>query len=95
MSAARCHCCGGVPDIHDTSPRYCHVCRDGCKLVATATILRCAACPFLNGRKPPAITVPPPKSASAPERAQRALGTKIADDSFEWRGRVRRNVPGG
>lgn len=96
---ARCHCCGGTPDTYDTTPRYCHVCRSGCKLVAVATILRGPTCPFLKGKTPPVIPLPqygPPLTKEEPVRTGVvATGTMYSDGSFEWRGRRRRNVPGG
>lgn len=88
--SARCHCCGGVPDTNDTIPRYCRFCRANCRLVASALILRAEGCPFLNGKKPPVVMIP-----TGVRTGVVATGTMYDDGSFEWRGRRRRNVPGG
>lgn len=97
MSHSRCHCCGAQPDPHDTTPRYCNLCRDGCRLVAVATILRGSLCPFLRGkavlaREPLIVEVP-----TTLTRITTQLQTPAVPgaETFEWRGRHRRNVPGG
>lgn len=103
--STRCHCCGAVPDTMDTTPRYCWLCRSGCRLVAVARILRGPCCPFLKGRtfrpspSPPEAVREPTSEARGPgegiQRVALAASSDLAPGEFLWRGRVRRNVPGG
>lgn len=78
-------------------PRYCATCRAGCTLVAKATILRGPNCPFLKkyapGLEARGIRVP---VQHAEDVRSGVLATGLPHESeFTWRGRVRRNVPGG
>lgn len=75
-----CHCCGRPTDLVESDPRFCGYCRKNCVLVGTMKILRGRACPFLRGMSP---ELPPEPHLP------------VEPDTFFWKGRWRRNIPGG
>lgn len=92
----RCHCCGNEPDDHATAYRYCAACRVGCRLIAVDTLSRGTSCPFLRERaaskqRPP---IEPKREPVVAREGLLSTGLPGSTD-FWWRGRARRNVPGG
>lgn len=80
-----CHCCGGPADTRRGVLRYCHLCRSGCTLVEKDRILRGPSCPF--------VAVVP--SNEMVTRMRTGFYIAPREEDFWWRGRMRRNVPGG
>jgi hypothetical protein len=79
-----CICCGSrlAAPVDVPHPR-CRACMQDCRMVSQEKMLRGQQCPFMLRRGSAA-------GAGWP-RPPRAVGV----DSFEWRGRLRRDVPGG
>jgi len=81
-----CHCCGCTPDIHDTVPRWCAVCRKMCVVLSETRVLRDATCPFVLGR---------PRPGTQLRRVLDKSPVEHLGETFVWRGRKRHHVPGG
>ncbi len=66
-------------------------------MMAVAKVLRGPLCPFILRRGSMIHYVPslPPEMPMPPRTGIVATGSVFSDGTFEWRGRRRRNVPGG